>query len=102
LNQLTFAELEPPNARYSDPITSKQAASQAVALQADHCALILACLKRHGPASKDRIAALTRLTGTQVARRTVELSRAGLIRDTGTKAPSTAGRQERVWGAVGA
>jgi predicted ArsR family transcriptional regulator len=99
MNQLTF-EIDPPGYRIHDPITSKQAASQAVELQADHCALILACLKRHGPASKDRIAALTRLTGTQVARRTVELSRAGLIRDTGIKAPSTAGRAERVWGAV--
>jgi hypothetical protein len=97
--QVAF-EWEEPRARSSDPQTSKQAASQAVELQADHCALILACLKRHGPASKDRIAALTRLTGTQVARRTCELAAAKRIRDTGEKATSMAGRLERVWGLV--
>jgi predicted ArsR family transcriptional regulator len=89
-----------PGVRRSDPRTSHEAAASAKDLQARHHRLIVACLKEHGPASKDRIAALTCLTGTQVARRTTELERAGLIRDTGDKARSTAGRAERVWGAV--
>lgn len=87
----------PPMARSTDPGTSHAAAASAKALQGDHHRLILACLEQHGPASKDRIAALTRLNGTQVARRTVELQRAGQIEPTGTTATSTAGRQERVW-----
>jgi hypothetical protein len=99
MNQLTF-ELEPPNARYSDPITSKQAASQAVALQADHCALILACLRRHGRLGKDGLAARTRLDGVQTCRRLTELERAGRIRWTGEYVKSTAGRSEREWEAV--
>jgi predicted ArsR family transcriptional regulator len=86
-----------PAARRTDPRTSHEAAASAKDLQARHHRIILACLRDHGPASKDRIASLTNLTGTQVARRTTELERAGLIRDTGDKARSTAGRAERVW-----
>jgi transcription initiation factor IIE alpha subunit len=98
MNQLAF-ELDPPGYRIHDPITSKQAASQAVELQADHCALILACLKRHGRLGKDGIASRTRLDGAQCCRRLFELHRAKLIRCTGT-VKSTAGRNEREWEAV--
>jgi predicted ArsR family transcriptional regulator len=97
--QVSF-EWEEPRARSSDPQTSKQAASQAVALQADHCALILACLKRSGPLGKDGLAARTRLDGVQTCRRLTELERAGLIRWTGRTVKSTAGRNEREWEAV--
>jgi predicted ArsR family transcriptional regulator len=97
LHQLDLLEAVP-LARRTDPETSHQAAASAKELAVRHHGLILDCLKRHGPASKDRIAALTSLTGTQVARRTVELQRSGLIRDTGDKARSTSGRAERVWG----
>jgi hypothetical protein len=99
MNQLTF-ELEPPRSRFDDPITSKQAASQAVALQADHCALILACLKRYGRLGKDGIASRTRLDGAQCCRRLFELERAKKIRWTGRTVKSTAGRAEREWEAV--
>jgi predicted ArsR family transcriptional regulator len=97
--QVSF-EWDEPRARHNDPITSKQAASQAVALQADHCALILACLKRSGPLGKDGLAARTRLDGVQTCRRLTELERAGLIRWTGRTVKSTAGRNEREWEAV--
>jgi predicted ArsR family transcriptional regulator len=96
--QVAF-EWEEPRARSSDPQTSKQAASQAVELQADHCALILACLKRHGPLGKDGIASRIRLDGAQCCRRLFELHEAKLIRCTGT-VKSTAGRNEREWEAV--
>lgn len=86
-----------PLARSSDPSTSHGAADQAKQLAARHHLTILRALREHGPASKDRIAALTCLTGTQVARRTVELQRDGLIRATGRTVASTAGRQERAW-----
>jgi hypothetical protein len=62
--------------------------------------MIVDCLKRHGPLGKDGIAARCRLTGVAVARRTVELQRALLIRPTGKTVPSTAGRPEREWEAV--
>lgn len=90
----------PPLARSSDPSTSHGAADQAKELQARHQRYIVDCLAEHGPLSKDGIAARTRLTGVAVARRTVELERAGLIRLTGRKVPSTAGRPEREWEAV--
>lgn len=90
----------PPLARSSDPSTSHGAADQAKELQARHQMIIVACLKQHGSLSKDGIAARTMLTGVAVARRCTELERAGLIRDTGRKAKSTAGRDERVWEAV--
>ena len=85
-----------PTARRSDPGTSHEAAESAKELAARHHRIILAALSR-GPAGKDRIAALTNLSGTQVARRTCELHRAGKIEPTGRTVTSTAGRQEREW-----
>ena len=89
-----FAE---PAARRRDPETSKQAAAQAKELASRHYRTILACLEAHGPAGKDRIASLTSLTGVACCRRTVELERAGLIRQTGRVVTSIAGRKEREW-----
>ena len=96
MNQLSF-DMPPPRARVRDPQTSHQAAMQAVDLQADHCALILECLRKHGPLGKDGIASRTRLDGVQTCRRLVELDRAKLIRWTGRTVKSTAGRNEREW-----
>lgn len=87
---------KPPLARASDPHTSHAAAASAKQLQADHHCLILGALMR-GPAGKDRIATITRLTGTQVCRRLGELETAGLCRPTGKLVLSTAGRKEREW-----
>lgn len=90
-------DLGEPLARSRDPHTSHLAAASAKELQARHHRLILDCLKQHGPHGKDGIAARTQLTGVAVARRTVELARAGLIKETGRTVLSTAGRQEREW-----
>ena len=87
-------------ARSTDPLTSHDAAAKAGELAKRHQRVILACLVAHGPGSKDRIATLTHLTGTQVARRTKELERLGCIEPTGLTVRSTAGRQERVWSAA--
>lgn len=95
-----FATLDPPQARVLDPMTSHEAAASAKELQARHAALIVDCLNRHGPLGKDGIAARTKLTGVAVARRAVELQRAGAIRPTGKTVTSTAGRNEREWEAV--
>ena len=94
---LTF---DAPLARSSDPSTSHGAAHAAKELQARHQRIIVACLSEHGALGKDGIAARTLLTGVAVARRTTELDRAGLIRWTGQKVQSTAGRKEREWEAV--
>lgn len=86
-----------PGARVNDPATSHQAAAQAKELAARHHRIILACLEAHGPAGKDRIAALTSLTGVAVCRRLSELHKAGRITTTGRTVTSTAGRAEREW-----
>lgn len=91
---LTF---DAPLARTSDPITSHAAANAAKDLQARHHRIILVCLKQHGALGKDGIAARTNLTGVAVARRMVELERAGLAKTTGRTVPSTTGRAEREW-----
>jgi hypothetical protein len=94
---LTF---DTPLARNSDPGTSHAAADAAKDLQARHHRIILAALEQHGPAGKDRLAALTCLTGVQVCRRLSELDGLGLAKPTGKTVKSTAGRAEREWEAV--
>lgn len=86
-----------PAARSTDPGTSHEAALSAKELAERHARIILEALRTHGPCGKDRIAALTRLTGVQVCRRLPELQRAGLIEETGKTVTSTAGRKEREW-----
>ena len=87
-------------ARRTDPATSHAAAAQAVALAADHHALILAALRTHGPAGKSAIATRIGLDGHQVGKRMAEMERAGLIVLTGKTVPSSAGRAEREWAAA--
>jgi ribosomal protein L9 len=89
-----------PMARRADPATSHQAAASAKELQAKHQQAIVDVLRVYGAMGKDGIAAYTHLTGVAVARRTVELERAGLIRWTGKTVTSNAGRQEREWEAL--
>jgi len=91
-----------PAARRTDPATSHQAAASAHELRDQHHSVILAALRAHGPSGKDRIAALTRLTGVQICRRLIELQRDGLIQPTGRTVLSTAGRNEREWAVVSA
>ena len=89
-----------PRARREDPATSHAAADEARELAQRHARIIVQCLKDCGPLGKDGIGARTMLTGVQIARRTVELERSGLIRWTGKTVKSTAGRGEREWQAV--
>ena len=98
--QLQLTPFWPPEARRADPATSHQAAHSARELQARHHRIILDALRQHGAAGKDRIAALTCLSGVQVCRRLGELERAGQIKPTGRTVTSTSGRQEREWGMV--
>lgn len=100
MTQLTLALGDAPKARRRDPHTSHDAAASAVELSARHRQIILECLRKHGPAGKDGIAARTRLDGTAVARRTVELQRLGFIETTGRTVQSVSGRPEREWIAV--
>jgi hypothetical protein len=92
-----FDAMAAPAARQFDPPTSHEAAACAKELQARHHRIIAAALEQHGPCGKDRIAALTNLTGVQVARRTCEMHRAGKITLTGGYVRSTSGRREREW-----
>lgn len=86
-----------PLARRTDPATSHQAAEAAAELQQRHRALILACLREHGPAGKDGIGRRIGITGVAVARRLTELERMRLAEPTGRTVPSDTGRQEREW-----
>jgi len=86
-----------PMARDGDPVTSHLAAEAARELQAAHQRAILAVLHAYGPSGKSRIGALAKLDGVQVARRTVELERKGLIKPTGRTVLSDSGRAEREW-----
>lgn len=95
MNQLAMS-FDEPRARRSDPVTSHLAAVSAKDLAAQHRILILGALG-YGPAGKDQIAKLTKLTGVQVCRRLGELERAGAARPTGKTVTSAAGRQEREW-----
>jgi len=89
-----------PRARRKDPVTSKDAAIKAEALADKHRLMIVECLKVNGKASKDAIAARTKLTGVQVGRRLKELQASGSIRLTGSQVMSTSGRMEREWEAA--
>jgi len=88
-----------PRARTRDPVTSHLAASQ-VTTATDHYTAIHETLTLHGPAGKDRIAALAGLDPSQVARRLPEMRRLGLVGLTGETVQSNSGRAEREWQAI--
>lgn len=88
-----------PRARTRDPLTSKLAAAQ-VTTATDHYTAIHDALTLHGPAGKDRIAALAGLEPSQVARRLPEMRRLGLVGLTGETVQSRSGRAEREWAAI--
>ena len=92
-----FDDAPLPMARGSDPATSHAAAASAKELQGQHHRTILAALEQHGPCGKDRLAAVTALTGVQICRRLVELERIGKAAPTGRTVTSAAQRQEREW-----
>lgn len=84
-------------ARHNNPITSFEAADQAKDLANHHANLILECLIKHGPLSKDGIANHLKITGHQVSRRLSELQKDGYIQPTGNTVKSNSGRKEREW-----
>jgi predicted transcriptional regulator len=88
-----------PRARTRDPLTSKLAAVQ-LTTATDHYTAIHEALTLHGPAGKDRIAALAGLDPSQVARRLPEMRRLGLVGLTGETVQSRSGRAEREWQAI--
>jgi predicted transcriptional regulator len=88
-----------PRARTHDPLTSKLAAA-AVTTADSHYTAIHDALTLHGPAGKDRIAALAGLEPSQVARRLPEMRRLGLVGLTGETVQSRSGRAEREWAAI--
>ena len=85
-----------PRARTRDPVTSHLAAAQ-VTTADSHYAAIHYALTVYGPAGKDRIAELSCLDPSQVARRLPEMRRIGLVDLTGGTVQSRSGRQEREW-----
>jgi hypothetical protein len=88
-----------PRARTRDPVTSHLAAAQ-VTTATDHYTAIHEALTLHGPAGKDRIAALAGLDPVQVSRRLPEMRKLGLVGLTGETVQSNSGRAEREWQAI--
>ena len=94
-----------PRARRRDPETSKVAAERVKEFAANHHAIIVLCLKDHGPLTISEIEFHSGLEVHAVARRMVDLQRMGVIRvltidgiEQTRAGPS--GRQQRVWVAV--
>ena len=88
-----------PRARTRDPLTSHLAAA-ALTTATDHYTAIHYALTVYGPAGKDRIAELSCLDPSQVARRLPEMRRLGLVGLTGETVQSNSGRAEREWAAI--
>ena len=88
-----------PRSRNSDPLTSHLAAAQ-LTTATDHYTAIHEALTLHGPAGKDRIAALAGLDPVQVSRRLPEMRKLGLVGLTGETVQSRSGRAEREWQAI--
>lgn len=88
------------HARKTDPDVSYEAAARAVEFAGAHCDRILACLRVHGPLTKDEIADRTGLSPVQVDRRLPDLRKRGQAAPTGDVRQSHSGRAERVWSAA--
>ncbi len=88
------------NVRAADPVTSFVAARMAREFAGTQCDTIHACLREHGAASKDQLAARLRLDGVAIARRLADLQKQGRAEPTGATRLSAAGRPERVWKAA--
>lgn len=95
--QRTFDEIR--RARATDPETSRQAASKAGELAADHRFRILAVLRARPecPMAPHEIAAACSLEPVQVARRIREMADDGDIVEAGPYAVTPSGRRARTW-----
>jgi hypothetical protein len=85
--------------RKDGPETSKQAARQAVGVQADHHRRILEALEL-GPAGQTLIGQRCNLDKHRVGKRLGEMGRLGLIQQTGRTLVNETGRREREWRAT--
>lgn len=85
--------------RQTDPETSKQAAAQAVGIQADHHRRILKALEV-GPAGQTVIGQRCDLDKHRVGKRLGEMGKLGLIEKTGRVLVNETGRREREWRCV--
>ena len=82
--------------RNDGPETSRQAAVQAVGVQADHHRRILEALEL-GPAGQTLIGQRCNLDKHRVGKRLGEMGRLGLIEQTGRVLVNETGRKEREW-----
>lgn len=73
------------------------ASSNAEKFWRSQAGIILAALREHGACTKDELANLIDLNGTQIARRLPDLQDAGLAKPTGHTRMSESGQKERVW-----
>ncbi len=85
------------NARESDPWTSHAAASRVREFATGHIAIILDCLREHGPSTADEIASRVGLLSHQVNKRLSDCQKRELARPTGLCRLSASNRLERVW-----
>lgn len=92
---MTQLALEFTRARRDDPETSKAAARNVENFAHGHYALIAGALKLHGPGTIYELAAWTKLSHVQVARRLPEMS--AIAERTGEKRPSPSGNGCGVW-----
>ena len=88
------------NARESDPWTSHAAAARVREFASGHIAIILDCLREHGPATADEIASRVGLLSHQVNKRLSDCQKRQLARPTGLCRLSASNRLERVWEVV--
>ena len=90
-------DFAPRRARRRDPATSHDAAAHAVTFAGEHCQRVLAGLRALGRAGAEQIGQAIGMEPYAVRKRTAELERAGLIRDTGATRKTATGRSERIW-----
>jgi predicted ArsR family transcriptional regulator len=90
------------HARASDPVTSHEAAAQALPVAKRHVSIIAAYLKKIYPAcaTADEVAKATKLQRHAVLKRLPELQRDGSARPTGKTRMMSSGRMGRTWEAV--
>jgi predicted ArsR family transcriptional regulator len=87
------------HSRSTDPVTSHEAAAQALPVAKRHVSIIAAYLKRIYPAcaTADEVAKATKLQRHAVLKRLPDLRRDGLAQPTGKTRMMSSGREGRTW-----
>lgn len=88
------------HARRTDPDTSHAAAAGVDVRKARD--IVLAVMREHGPMTDERLVILThgKMSGSGARTRRSELTRAGLVQDTGDRRQMASGNMAKVWEAV--